>query len=445
MPIDYAEKIAAAVSDAGVTGASFAYFDGHVLHEAVAGLRNSVTGDVVTSDTLMHIGSITKVINACLFMQLVDDGLVELDDLVSKHLPELRLGDPLALQTLTCRMLLNHSSGIDFDCPDYEDFEKQRIDHMIRECEGKFQVHAPGEATSYSNIGTVIAGYMCQELRGEGWYSLVKSRIFEPLGLQYSITDITEVPRFRVSVGDQVAADGKLVQSVRPFLPLGFAPAGATTMMTAADLVTFARALMNGGLGVNGTRILSDTSAALMTTETRSFASPLGWRMGLGWMLLPGGVVYHGGGGPGVVSELFAQPSSGRVFALLTNCSKFGALTPSIVNPILASWDAAPAVPTPMPVVGDTNAYEGAYENQLTRWEIFRDGETLSAQVRPKIELFETDNVAYPTYELKRIGDHLFQPMVNGVAAGYAIALIDPGPDGLMRRLGTAARIFNRV
>src|SRR5690606_29891853 len=121
----------------------------------------------------------------------------------------------------------------------------------IEDCATMPQIHPPGEATAYSNIGTVIAGYIAQTIRGEGWYSLVKSRIFEPLGLRHSLADITEVPRFRVSVGDQVDARGKLVQSARPFLPLSFGPAGATVMMTATDLVTFARALINGGVGVN--------------------------------------------------------------------------------------------------------------------------------------------------------------------------------------------------
>src|SRR5262249_44612454 len=148
--------------------------------------------------------------------------------------------------------------------------------------------------------------------------------IFEPLELRHSLADITELPRFRVSVGDQVDEGGKLIQSTRPFLPLSFGPAGATTMMTAVDLVTFARALINGGVGVNGARILSEASASLMAKETTRFISPLTWRVGLGWMILPGGVLYHGGGGPGVSSVLYAHPESGRAFALLTNCSKHG-------------------------------------------------------------------------------------------------------------------------
>lgn len=445
MTVDFADVIADLTGNGQVTGASFAYWDGERTHQAVGGMRNSVTGDPVTLDTLMHIGSITKVLNAALFMQLVDDGLIDLDDPVTKHLPDLRLGDQEALARITCRMLINHTSGIDYDVPPYRGFDEQRIEDAIADCASLQQIHPPGEATAYSNIGTVIAGYMAQKLRGEGWYSLIKSRIFEPLGLKQSLADITELPRFRVSVGDQVDDGGKLVQSARPFLPLSFAPAGATVMMTATDLVTFARALINGGVGVNGVRILSEKSASLMATETTGFISPAAWRVGLGWMLLSGGVLHHGGGGPGVVSSLYAHPESGRAFALLTNCSKHGAFDARLIDPILESWGAAAEPVTPVEGAFDAAPYEGRFENQIYRFDVFREGERLSARMAARLDFYETDNAQAPVFELTRVGDHLFQMSLNGVTVPFPLAFVNPDATGRMQRLGAMARIFNRI
>lgn len=68
--------------------------------------------------------------------------------------------------SITCRMLINHTNGIDFDRPDYREVDQQRIVDAIAECATLTQVHAPGEATAYSNIGTVIAGHIAQTLRG---------------------------------------------------------------------------------------------------------------------------------------------------------------------------------------------------------------------------------------------------------------------------------------
>lgn len=445
MTTDFAAVIADITGSGEVTGASFAYWDGDRMHRSVGGLRNSVTGDPVTLDTLMHIGSITKVLNATLFMQLVDDGLIDLDDPVTKHLPDLRLGDPEALSRINCRMLVNHTNGIDYDCPAYRDFDEQRIDNAIEDCASRPQIHPPGEATAYSNIGTVIAGHIAQTLRGEGWYSLVKSRIFEPLELRHSLADITELPRFRVSVGDQVDAEGRLVQSSRPFLPLSFGPAGATVMMTAADLVTFARALINGGVGPSGARILSQASASLMATETTRFLSPPSWHVGLGWMIHPGGVLFHGGGGPGVSSVLYAHPESGRAFALLTNCSKHGVFDARLVEPILESWGAAVDPPAPVEGAFDAAAYEGSFENQIFRFDIVREGDQLSARMVARLDLYETDSAQAPVYQLTRVGDHLFQMSLNGVAGAFPLAFASPDAAGRMQRLAGMARIFNRV
>jgi hypothetical protein len=72
---DVQERLESALASSGVSDASFALWDCEALHTAVAGVRNSVIRDPVTVDTLMHIGSITKIVNATLVMQLVDDGL----------------------------------------------------------------------------------------------------------------------------------------------------------------------------------------------------------------------------------------------------------------------------------------------------------------------------------------------------------------------------------
>lgn len=80
----YQEHLSRLVADLGLTGASFAYWDGEISHLAAAGPRNSLTGDPVTTDTVMHIGSITKITNTVPMLQLVDDGLVKLDDPVVK-------------------------------------------------------------------------------------------------------------------------------------------------------------------------------------------------------------------------------------------------------------------------------------------------------------------------------------------------------------------------
>jgi CubicO group peptidase (beta-lactamase class C family) len=62
--------------------------------EAATGVLNLRTGHPVTTDSLFQIGSITKVWTVTLVMQLVDEGLLDLDEPIVTYLPEFRVADP---------------------------------------------------------------------------------------------------------------------------------------------------------------------------------------------------------------------------------------------------------------------------------------------------------------------------------------------------------------
>lgn len=438
----YTEQLAAAVAEMGVTGASFAYWDGNEMHTAVAGLRNSVTGDPVTVDTVMHIGSITKVLNAALLMQLVDEGKISLEDPVTEYLPELRIRDRKALGRISCAMLINHTSGLDGGwLPEFGP-DRERIVDSIERCGDLGQLFNPGEATSYNNIATVIAGYLVQRLRGESWYTLIKTRVYDPLDMRHALVDPLQVPRFRCSVGDLTdPLTGNVVQTTRPFLAPSFAPAGSTQMMTATDLVTFARAMLNGGVGPNGARILSRDSASRMMARTAAFVAPA-HDMGLGWMILPGGVLTHSGSGPGVYSQLFAHRASGRAFALLTNCDMGHKINPLIVDPMLESWTGAKT--ESLERRGDAidpAPFEGVYEDNLQRAEVLVSGGGLALNLRVKMDLYDnftnaTGREKWWLFTLYPLGDDRFE--AEGSHPGVPsmeLRFVQPGELGRMRYL----------
>jgi CubicO group peptidase (beta-lactamase class C family) len=453
MPVaeDYQKQLEAARIAVGVTGTSFAYWDGNTLHTAAAGLRNSVTGDPVTVDTLMHVGSITKLLNTALFLQLVDEGKVALEDLVVKHLPELRLRDEQALQRITCGMLLNHTSGINgMWLPEYGP-DRERIVDLIDRCADLDQLHQPGEATSYCNVAGVIAGYLTQKLRGQSWYTLVKTRIYEPLEMGHALVDPLDIPRFRCSVGDVTdPRTGKLTQTTRPFLAPSFAPAGSTQMSSAPDQIILARTLLNGGVGPNGTRIISVAAAERMLTPTADFFSSLGWQVGLGWQILPGGVLHHAGGGPGVQSLLYAHAASGRTVVLLTNCDRGFGLKPALLDPILESWtglkprtlqrEEGPVDPAP---------YAGLYENNVFRYEVIaRDGGLalrMGMNGRKMSDLLDFE--FSPAATLHPLGNHLFEREFPSGATplNRAVRFVKPDATGRMRFLDTGGLLLARA
>ena len=273
---------------------------------------NVASGVEMTSETVMHIGSITKIVNTTLLMQMVDDGLVDLDAPVSRYLPELRLADPDHLARITVAMLVNHTSGIDGELlPDHGP-DEETIAKAIPRFADMGKVHEPGADTSYCNTATVIAGYLCQRIRERSWYDLVKERVFAPLGLEHAVVlpedALLHRPPWATS---PIPRRAQPVRTSFAFLPKSFAPAGATAMMSARDLATFAAAHMGDDVGPNGAAILSPNSARAMRTETtraRGQGAPIVF--GLGWMLLDGGFVAHSGGGPGILASLVAHPES---------------------------------------------------------------------------------------------------------------------------------------
>ncbi len=448
---NYSEELKAAVEKFTLTGASFAYWDGQELHRAVAGRRNSVTGDPVTYDTIMHIGSITKVINAVLLLQLVDQGIVSIEAPVTKYLPNLRLRDQEALEEITCEMLLNHSSGINGDWLPEHGPDRERIIDIVDRAADLGQLFQPGTRTSYCNIATVIAGYLTQVLRGESWYTLVENRIFEPLGMRHALADVTNAPRFRCSIGDLTdLKSGTAFQSSRAFLSPGFAPAGSTLMMSATDLVTFARSLLEPDSQPAAPRLLSQEARARMAEASGTFISPA-YKAGLGWIIAPGGILTHSGVGPGVYSVLLAHPESGRVATLLTNNDRGAMLASAVMERIVESWTGT-YQPQPNETLSDFDPkpYVGAFESNLQRVEVFARDSGLSMRVSLTINLYDNSpfgtSRGTPVSRLTPLGEHSFlaEPLLPG-GARFQISFTDPDEHGRMQFLGTNFRLLARV
>jgi CubicO group peptidase (beta-lactamase class C family) len=171
-------------------------------------VTNVTTGVDVTAETVMHIGSITKVLTATLVMQLVDEGRVELAAPLKRYLPDFQVADRDATELITVEMLLNHTCGIDGEYFPDAGPDAQRIEDVIPRIARQGQIHAPGAELSYCNSGAVLAGYLAQRLLGKSWYTLIEERIFKPLELQHSVVQPADALLHRATVGHFLSKDG---------------------------------------------------------------------------------------------------------------------------------------------------------------------------------------------------------------------------------------------
>ena len=435
-----------------VVGASAAVFADGEFRTAAAGLVNVGSGVEMTPETVMHIGSITKVFNTTLLMQLVDEGLVDLAAPVSRYLPELRLRDPDHLARITVGMLVNHTSGIDGEMLPEQGHDEEIIAKAIPRFADMGKIHEPGADASYCNAAHVIAGYLAQKVVGRSWYDLMKARIFQPLGMEHAAVVPEDALLHRASVGHFTDPEsGEPVRTSFVFLPVSFAPAGATAMMSASALVTFAAAHMGDGTGPNGATILSADSARAMRTQTsrvRGQGTPIAF--GLGWMLSDDGFVSHGGGGPGILASLAAHPESNVSVAVLTNSSHGGALASELVGKWMEeAAGAAPSPPEVRPIVDtevDVARYAGRYENIAQVYEIAEMDSGIGVSLWAKFPFYDdTSTEPIPPLPLKPVGNDAFTfPDAEGNATAAIMSFLDPGSDDRMTFIAQGARLVPR-
>src|SRR6478609_5919752 len=194
-------RFAELVAAHGVPGAAVAVLkDGEII-DAAAGVLSTSTGVDVTADSVFQIGSITKLWTSTLVMQLVDEGMLDLDAPIRRYLPEFRLEDESAAASITTRQLLSHQAGFEGDVFTDTGRGDDAIEKYVDSITELPQLFAPGELFSYNNAGFSVLGRLVEVLRGESWEEALVARIAKPLGLTHVAPSAYDAILFRAAVG----------------------------------------------------------------------------------------------------------------------------------------------------------------------------------------------------------------------------------------------------
>lgn len=367
-----------------VPGAALAVLAGGRIHELASGVLHRGTGVEVTTDSVFQSGSIAKVYTATLVMQLVDSGELRLDSRVADVLPGFTVADDEVTKSVTIGQLLSHTSGLAGDFPHDSGRGDDCLARFVEACASVGQDCPPGSVVSYSSTGYAILGRIVEVVTGQTWDDALRERLLAPLGLEHSMTLPEEALRFRVAMSHL----GELGRDPEPapvwdMLPRSAGPYGRV-LITAADVVRFARMHLDGGTAPGGRRVLSAESAATMRRrvvdclDEWSFMAD-GW--GHGWALYDwDGVTGYGhdGAAGGQFSYLRVVPGSGVVAALLTNGGGATGLFVDLFQELLGELAgvrmpdifAPPAEPRPV----DVAALAGTYEREGMRITIGERG-----------------------------------------------------------------------
>ncbi len=185
-----------AYAEAGkIVGASALVMrDGRVLARHHVGHADLSAGRPVDERTIFHYGSITKTLNAIAVLQLRDRGLLDLDDPVTRWVPELRaVHDPYGSpDDITLRMLLTHTAGFQGSTwpwdegESWEPFEPTEWSQLVAMMPYQRLQFAPGSRYSYSNPGFLYLARVVERIAGEPWVAYVQKNLFAPLGMARS-------------------------------------------------------------------------------------------------------------------------------------------------------------------------------------------------------------------------------------------------------------------
>lgn len=236
----------------------------------VEGLADREANRPMTKDTVFAICSNTKPVTSVLVLTFVEEGLLNLDDPVSKYIPEFAditfRGRPLKAP-ITLRQLITHMSGLAYetslpgrkgDMTPYADQARLAATKPLRQ--------EPGVSYQYCGLGFQVMGAVLEKVTGRKVPELMKERIFDPLGM----TETTFYPDAemlkRVAVPYYFPPDGgkpvRYAFDNRWTEPLGnperTAMLSGGLFSTVGDYLRFSQMMVRKGVGLNGRRILSE-------------------------------------------------------------------------------------------------------------------------------------------------------------------------------------------
>jgi serine-type D-Ala-D-Ala carboxypeptidase/endopeptidase len=321
-------KISHLMKDAEVHGMAISIFnDNRVVYKKAFGFKNFIERIPLTTTTNIYGASLSKAVFAVLVMQLVQEGVIDLDRPLYTYLerpiyeykPVTRWHDNFSdlkedslHRKITARMCLSHTTG----------FANWRWDEKDQKLRVNFQ---PGSKYGYSGEGMVYLQVVIEKMLGKSLEELMQEKIFGPLNMQNSA--YSWKPSFENDYAFGHTGDGKLHEKDKDNEPR----APSTLETTLDDYTRFTEGVLNNKL------INASSRNKMFTPQIRLRSvqqhGPLRFRdstlndhiklsAGLGWLLLQspyGTAAFKEGHGDGFQHYSILFPDKGSGIVIMTN------------------------------------------------------------------------------------------------------------------------------
>jgi len=240
-------------------------------------------------DTIFRFYSMTKPVTSVAVMMLYEEGKVNLDDSVSKYIPEfkgLKVYDESGKhieqeREMSIRDLLRHTSGLT-----YGFFGNTPVDKMYRarsvfDWDSSLQdmieklseiplLYQPGTKWHYS-VSTDVLGYIVEKISGQSLDKFFKQRIFKPLKMKDTAFNVPakKAERFAACYGPNLTGGLNIVDNPATSMylkKLSLLSGGGGLVSTARDYLRFCQMLLNKGQ-LDGKQLLRPETVEMMTTN----------------------------------------------------------------------------------------------------------------------------------------------------------------------------------
>ena len=331
------------------------------------GIKNANTGEKLSSNERIHIGSVTKPLIATGVLHLVSEGKLKLETPVSELLPDVVFDNPwTATDPVRVRHLLDHSAGLD-DARLWQIFSlKPDADTPLADTfksgGSLLRVRTrPGSRFSYSNMSYGLLGMVLESVTGERYERYLDRELLKPLLMNDSTFGfISQKNDRRIAMGHFENGEAHLV------VPIYLRPAGQFTS-TAKDMALFAKFLMSDGR-INGDVFIDQALLMAMGKPVGTEAAKAGLRVGYGLGLFTrdrNGAVgrCHGGDTSGYHAMLCIYPEQKRAFFVSINTGSEIADYNAIDRTLVDALKLTPTAPAPRALTSliNTETWAGFY------------------------------------------------------------------------------------
>jgi len=277
---------------------------GRVLLSKGYGMANYELDVPNTPQTKFRLGSITKQFTAMAIMQLQEKGLLNIDEPVTKYLPDY----PKTGDKFTIRNLLNHTAGVP-NLTSFPDFISTMtlaspLDKTVSRFKDKPLDFEPGSKFQYSNSGYVLLAAVIEKVSGKSYEAFLNENIFQPLGMKNTGCERNDTVLKNRASGYQKNEDGlSNSQFIHMTIPVG----GGNIYSTVEDLYVWDRALY--------------TEKLVKKSTLEQIFTPFKGSYGFGWVITTAfnrKLITHNGGINGFATDL-ARFVDDDVFIVLLN------------------------------------------------------------------------------------------------------------------------------